>query len=599
MYNVSQDYIDALKAPAKVRKLTGTIGSTPFTDANIIQGSFEIDNQCASNSDINMGSVYMGQLTCLFTGIEFPAGQWMGKQITVSESLLLADNETWESVPLGIYTITEANHQEEGVFVTAYDNMHLLDKTFPYDTMVGEAYDLLTLISRDCDVALEQTQEEIEALPNGQQAFVLYSENDIETYRDFLFWIAQTLACFATVSRDGKIELRKYGGDVVYTVEQIERWTGSQFSDYVTSYTGVSVVNIEKQETIYQGAPVDNGMTYNLGSNPLMQGMVLTTVLNNILTELLTIQYTPFSVPRSGCPALDLGDAVEFPDGLGNGAIGCVMAYQYVFRGEYKISGYGSNPSLSNARSKTDKDISGLMSRTEKNEMQFYTFTNAAPLEVRDEYKEIMYIRFGSMKATTATFHAEIKLNAEAEVIGDVYEDIIGNIKYIFNDVELDYHPAETWMDDGDHLLHLLYYFPISEAQINRLSVRMNCVGGVLSIGQGNIQAAISGQGLAATDKWDGYIEAEDNIVYADFGTSGMTAETITEDAEVALADVIRIDIDESIDDTELDTTPEPMAVGGTVYINKKPLVLLTWGEVQDMEWSAEGITDGEDTYSW
>jgi len=42
-------------------------------------------------------------------------------------------------------------------------------------------------------VELAQTQAEIEAMPNGTELLSIYVENDIETYRDALYFVAQVL----------------------------------------------------------------------------------------------------------------------------------------------------------------------------------------------------------------------------------------------------------------------------------------------------------------------------------------------------------------------------------------------------------------------
>lgn len=597
MYSVSQKYIEAVKEPSHTRKITGQIGSTPFSDENIVGGTLIIDNACSDGTDVKIGSVYVGQLQCVFTGIDL-TGEWMGKVITLSEGLLVDiedDEEEWEYVPLGTFDVVEANHFEDGVHVTAYDRMQKFEKDFPITQTLGTPYELLMLCCRDCGVTLKQTELEIQALPNGNKSFVLFGENDIETYRDLIFWVTQLMACFATMTRDGKLDIRPYGRTTVDSIGITERWRGASFSDFATKYTAVSVVQIDKEETVYKALSVDDGLTYNLGANPLLQNIVLDDILGNILTALSYIQYTPFSVDKAGNPALDLGDQITFPGGLGRGVTGCIMSYNYTYHGPYTIQGFGSNPALANAKSKTDKQIAGLMSRTNSQETQYYTFTNAGQLVIGETDKEIIHIRFGSSKSTTSIFQAEICCDVES---GEDVDEVIANVKYILNGTELVYHPIETWFD-GDHLLHLLYFFPIGDAQINNLSVRMNALGGTITIPAENIKACIYGQGLVATDKWDGYIEAEDNIIYVDFGTSVSGATEIGEEAEVALADVIRIDIDESIEEAALDTTPKPMAVDGVVYVNKKPIVLLTWGAVKDMEWGADGITDGEDSYSW
>lgn len=596
MYPVSAAYKTAIGKPIKERRIRGTVGTVGFNDSNIVTGTLKIDNQCSAGTELEIGSVYIGQMVCVFRGINL-TGEWMGKVITISEDLRVGE-DTWESVPLGIFHVVEALHEETGVYVKAYDVMDHLDRPWTLSSAIGKPWDFLELIRQGTGVVFSQTEQQINALPNGLSDFVLYSENDIQTYRDLLFWVAQLTCTFATATRDGKIVLRSYGTEAVDEIDGSARWEGSSFSDYETRYTGVSVTKVDDQSTVYMGLPVDDGLTYNLGSNPFLQTGNVNNALNSILTAISAFAYTPFSVDRCGCPAYDLGDVLTFPDGIGGDRTGCMMSYEYDYHDVYMLDGYGANPAIYGAQSKTDKELAGLMSRTNANQLQYYTYTNAKPFEIRDEYKEIISIRFGSTKQTLVTFQAEIAL--ENEIEDQDVDSIINNIKYLLNNVEQEYKPVETWIE-GKHLLHLLYLIPIWDAALNTLKVRMNSIGGVTYVLRGNLNAVISGQGLVATDKWDGYIETEQNIIYVDFGTSGMTAEPITEEAEVALADVIRIDIDESVDEVALDTTPKPMAVDGVVYINKKPISQLTWGQVAEMIWTADGIYDpATDTYySW
>lgn len=596
MYDVSEKYKEVMSRPARVRRITGTVGTTNFTEANIIRDSLIIRNQCSEGEEVKIGSVYMGSLEVVFTNINFP-GAWMDKKIEISEGLLLGYDEVtgdpiWEDVPLGVFRVVEANHAEDGVHVTAYDDMNRLDKTWPMSTTRGTPYDYLSAICTDCHVELKQTEQQIRALPNGTMAFVLYPENDVETYRDMLSWVVQTMGCFATFDKAGKLDVRMYGTEVVDDFGPTDRWRGSIYSDFVTRYTGVSVVKIQDEQTYYKGAEIDDGLTYNLGSNPLLQNMSLENPLTNILTALSNIQYTPFTVYRSGCPALELGDVITFSGGIGAGRTGCLMYYEYTFHSQYRMDGFGSNPALANARSKTDKDITGLMRKNQvENKMQIYTYSNIRQLVIRDAWEEIIHVRFGSLIATRVTFQAEIRLDASLIVDGDTYNDIIGRIKYIFNGEELDYQPTETWLD-GDHLLHLLYFFPIEEAKINTLSVRMKCDNGILTIVPQYIHAAVSGQGLASSSDWDGYIEVED-----EFGVieTSATAEVWGITGEITVTGEVPTEID--LEDTIGVIETAQTAVHGfdvDVYVNKKPLRFLTWGEAKEYTWA-----EIEEEYDW
>ena len=101
--------------------------------------------------------------------------------------------------------------------------------------------------------------------------------------------MAQVLGGFFIINREGKLELRKYGKDPVMKVEQRHRFSSS-FSDFITRYTAVSSTNKQTQIAEYYVLDPDNGLTMNLGVNPLLQfGLAETREMlcRNILTDII------------------------------------------------------------------------------------------------------------------------------------------------------------------------------------------------------------------------------------------------------------------------------------------------------------------------
>jgi len=266
MYQVSQEFLNKIKEPIQEHRLTGTIGNQSFSEDNIVEGSFTINNQSTDTSDVVLGSCYVGQLTAEFTGINIAYGNWINKTITPTFSLNLGDN-TWESVPLGIYKIKEAKHTDHGVQVTAYDNMIKFDKKFRkshYMNLAG-MWNIISQICTDAGVTLGMTQAQIEALPNGDRTGInIYGStgkksefaNDITTLRDLLFWVAQTLGCFATINRAGQLEFRQYTQNVVDVIASTDRIEGATFADYITHYVGIYVENLDDNTEDYYGHDV-------------------------------------------------------------------------------------------------------------------------------------------------------------------------------------------------------------------------------------------------------------------------------------------------------------------------------------------------------
>lgn len=507
MYSVSAEYIEQLKSPVHRYRITGTIGQRSFGDGNILQGSLSITNQASSGDDLVVGSVYIGCLR--MTLLDIPVTEKM--QISIYEGLKVGD--TYEDVPIGVYTVDEATQTDYGIDIVAYDNMSKFDKKFAFNTVTGKPYELLTMLCTNCGVPLGMTQEEVQALTNGNQTLVLMTESDVDTYRDVLFWLAQTCASFATVNRNGSLILRGYTQTADDTVTDYNRFSGCRFSKFETRYSGLSCVDIATKQTKYYAMPDDRYLTYNLGSNPFLQQADKDTLRRNVLLGLQGIKYVPFDATVHAGAVYDLGDVIEFSGGIADDTkLSCVTGFEYSYKNGVRLSGVGKDPAKVNASSKVDKNLAGIMNSIEAEKMQYYMFTNAHDVTVADASTEtIIDIRFVVLKTATVIFHAEIKLEAETTNTGINYTDALATVSYIINENEELYHPQETWVD-GKHILHLLYYMSIPDAEMRHFQARLNMAGGNVTINAGDIHASIYGQGLAATEEWNGNLDFETSV---------------------------------------------------------------------------------------
>lgn len=521
MYSVSDKYKLDMKEPVARFSIRGTIGSKAFTEDNIAGGSFSISNQCVDNDEILLGSVYIGELQATFQNVSINRYEWVGKVITVYHTRYFADDEEEpysEEIPLGVFTIAEATISNDGVSVIAYDNMAKLDKTAQFNVTSGSAYGILSNICTQCGVTFAMTQEEVEALPNGTEIFGLWADNDIQTFRDMMSWMAQALASIVLVNRQGGIYLKTYDMDVVDEIGAENRFLNAQFSDYESRYSGISVVDIEKNTTNYYGTEQDIYLTYNLGANPFLQFGVASTkerMARAILDSLAATAYVPFNVQMLGDPAYDLGDVITLSGGLGDGTkMFVIQRYSYKPHGAYEAEGVGKNPDLANAKSKVDKEIAGLLNNTNQNQIQYYFYTNSDIIRVKNtKTKTLLDIRFASLKATIVMFHAEVLLEA------DTTNTVIGKVNYYINNVKVQTRePIETWID-GRHILHLLYHINIDDAVLTRFVVTLTAQGGTIEVPVNGVEAVIYGQGLAATESWDGLIDIEEQIPEVDFNS--------------------------------------------------------------------------------
>lgn len=575
MYQVSEAFLQAVQGNTRKYYWTGKITTVAgeeysFTQEEIVKGSGYITAQCCGNSEIELGAVYAAEMgISLFLDIDRYTLE--DAKVELSYHLRLADG-SYEAVPMGIFEVSEANRTAHVLELKAYDYMLRFDRDFNGFETIGTAYGMMALCSTACGVELAQSQTEIEALPNGSELLSIYPENDIETYRDVLYFTAQVLGGFFCINREGKLEFRQYGNTPVMEILQKHRFSSS-FSDFVTRYTAVSSTNLRTQTAEYYALEEDDGLTMNLGINPLLQfGLEETReeLCRNILTALSVVNYVPFDSDTIGNPALDLGDVLTFSGGHADSQqITCVTSFTVKIGGRQTLKCVGKNPRLSQAKSKNDKNISGLLNQIEAGKIGIHTFTNASAYTLGETNVRIISIEFASKEENHAQFFGQVVVDATAKVVersanasGTIVvpfpsattgndadtgiesteegtaadstevsvdvslpvawtEDgkVICHVTFELNDAEiLLHHPVETW-HSGKHILSL--YYPIGNVVpniTNTFNVYLRMENGSGTVGIGDCIASISGQAMAAAAAWDGKITIEESIALFSIG---------------------------------------------------------------------------------
>ena len=347
-----------------------------FGAKEIVKGSGYISRQCCGSTEIELGTVYAAEMgITLLSDIDRYTLE--DAQVTLVFHLVLADGSV-EDVPMGVFEVSEANRLAKCLELKAYDFMLRFDEGF----------------------------------------------NGFETCRDVLFYVAQVLGGFFIINREGKLELRKYGKDPVMKVEQRHRFSSS-FSDFITRYTAVSSTNKQTQIAEYYALDPDNGLTMNLGVNPLLQfGLAETREMlcRNILTDLSVINYVPFDSDTIGNPALDPGDVLTFAGGQADeGQITCITSIRQKIGGKQSLKCVGKNPRLAQAKSRNDKNISGLRNQIEDNaktgKIGIHTFTNASAHEIGQTKVKLISIQFASSEENHMQFFAQVVVDVAADPV--------------------------------------------------------------------------------------------------------------------------------------------------------------------------------------
>ena len=420
MYPVSEAFLRAVQENTRRYYWTGKITTKggavyPFGYEDIVKGSGYISAQCCGSAEIELGTVYAAEMgVTLFSQIDRYTLD--GAKVELFYHLRVADG-SFEEVPMGIFEVSEANRRLHCLELKAYDYMLRFEKSFNGFESVGNAWAFLELCCKACGVEMENTQGEIEGMPNGRELLSIYPENDIGTYRDVLFFVGQVLGGFFCINRRGRLELRKYGAEPVLEVQGRHRFSSS-FSDFITRYTAVSSTNLRTQTAEYYGLEVDDGLTMNLGVNPLLQfGLEETRrqLCGNILADLAAVNYVPFDSSTIGNPALDLGDVLTFTGGQADGEqMTCITSFQCRIGGRQSLKCVGKNPRLAQAKSKNDKNISGLLNQIEAGKVGIHTFTNASAYVVAEDRVRVISIEFAAKEETHVQFFGQVVLDVRA-----------------------------------------------------------------------------------------------------------------------------------------------------------------------------------------
>ena len=587
MYSVSNDYITAESKAVKQFKLKGKCCGKDFTDSDILQGSFTVTNQCASPQEITIGAVYIGQLTATFFDLEIPRSAWVGGTITVSAGLKLA-NGHYEYVPIGIYTIAEAKHARSGVEVVAYDNMSKLDRLLDFDATYGTVYELLSAFCLACGIELGMTQQEVESLLNGTRTLGIYPDNDCQTYRDFVANVAAVCCSFATVGRDGKLYLRTFTGTSVDSFDSSARFQGCKFSDYITSYSGVTVTNAQ-EGSIDAYTNGNRGVSLDLGENPFLQyGLeeMLSEIGQDIADALKYTAFTPFEATLLCGAEFDLGDVLTMTEGTAGTESTCfIHSWTWTFNRGCTIKGVGSNPDVGTAKGKYDKMISG-MRKNNSSEIKYYSFTNAAPYEIADGEEEmLMYINFATVKQGYVVFQCEI----HAEISGEI------TFTYRLNGADMDFVPIEQYDSSKDsHIVSLFYPFLSNGNTTYELELWAEMSGGTCDIAVNDVRALLWGQGLAANDTWTGVLRFEDEI--APITLVDMGVATITDTMSCEAQQPTGEGFSENMGVIALNDITFLKNFSTEVYINRDSASAYTWsefGQIND-DWD-----EAYDNFNW
>ena len=319
MIDVSQSIKSLYRSDVIPHTIRFTIGETAYTETDIVSGSLSIQESICSKDTLQYNSVEAAKLELTLAKETGNIAELTGKELTIFADV----NNTSTSIPLGVFTISEA--KLDGDYFTnivAYNRMQVFLDTI-IDSWWNERVEfpitirqLLAELCVEINVpySLPSSWTNSELLVNRNVFF------DQGTAAELLGYIQEASGAFFVVDRSGTLKMLEPSEETTtFTYEML-------FSDAeIADYENPSIERLWLHATDDDvGVTVGSGSnTYTITANPLLfdNGTDdLTVIATNILNAIQRNAYIPFKASVKCQPYLEVGDPVTVRTYKGNQA---------------------------------------------------------------------------------------------------------------------------------------------------------------------------------------------------------------------------------------------------------------------------------------
>ena len=481
MYAVSEKFKNSLKSPKRKSRITGTLTTSKqveyeINDSNIIKNSLYVTNQIVNNNKLCFGSVYAGECGFIMNS-DIDRYSLFGATVKLYFTLKLED-DTEESLPLGVFTVDTAERVGSRIKITAIDNMNKFDVDVSEDVN-DSLYELLKYISNKCKVELAQSKEEIEALHiNATSQSYTIQRSKINTYRDAIAYLSMIICANATIDNLGKLKLVQYANNSVDSNDRGTRLNNCNFNDYKTTFKGVKA-RFFANENYYTYEAIEkdsNGLILDFGDIPIVGGTAKTKndTIDAILETVKQISYVPSTLYIASNPAYELGDMITCRDinNTDNTINTYVMAYKYNYREKETINCYGENPLLQNIKTKNDRQLDSIENQISTKDLIIVNATNVKDITINQTFENVVNLKYSALAdcRPICLFTVPFTINLDGYVEFSLSDGLI--------DLKTTYR---GYYEAGEHFASFVYLDDLGENQRRNLVLNVKCYADVNS----------------------------------------------------------------------------------------------------------------------
>ena len=402
------------KIKASSRTFRARLVNTSDSTDVIEKGFRKLTIAQISNEDKR--SLSIGGITASELNVEIDnlSGVITGKEFDVQIGLLLDDEQnTYEWVTIGKFTAQKPTIKNNVTSFTAFDRfvsklggLYVSRLTYPASgkailneiaTMSGVIIntDGLTDIMFPQKTVINSSGENVSANPF-----------DGFTYREAIGYVAMAYGKFATVNRNGEVDLRWYT-DTNYRIEKNMSYDDISVADteYSVEYLNVTVNN-DRNNPLIKG----EGLTGISVGTPIFT----TEMLNHAYSQVSGFKYIPTTLSFKGDPRIDLGDIVTVVKYDNTEVKVPVMSLDFDFDGGLicNIGSYGDTEQSEKAYA-----TSPNANKYDRMYTELLLLNQAIANKVTAEYVEAHYVATSKLDAVQAEITQAVIRDLETEFL--------------------------------------------------------------------------------------------------------------------------------------------------------------------------------------
>lgn len=351
MFNTTNLYKRLIQQPGRRQMIGGTItladGVTiDLTPRNVSEGGLEVSTATSQQGTFTLGAAVIGELSLALINHErqFETADFTGAIIRPTMGLLTQQKwdgtQTIEQIPLGVYTVDDADKTNSTVTISALDNMEKFERPYSDSDLTYPAT-LMQIVSDACavcGVALATPD-----FPGSGYTVAQRPDEENITFREIVSYAAQLAGCYTYCNRDGALVVGWY--DLSTTPYQP---VGVQSSDVAAAdimITGVQI--IPKDSNVASVKAGTEGYIVKIDNNPLAQDN-LQDLVDTLAEKLIGFSFRPYTIECLSDPSLDVGDTIRITDRHGRQHVSLVSNIVYTPDGTMTVTA-DAESKLSNA----------------------------------------------------------------------------------------------------------------------------------------------------------------------------------------------------------------------------------------------------------